>query len=603
MKVFKTKKQSKIRTKLTQFFGGLIIITVLLVSTIAFYELTTAHNSAIIVEQQKFDSIIQVSTQNLISVLTVNHQRYLDGEITQEQEMEFAKKIVRNTRYGNDGNGYFWADLEDGTCAIHINPEYEGQQRYDNQDMSGNYYIRNLIKAGNENGGGFTEFYFTKPGQEGAFKKRAFTQKFDPYGWYISTGNYYDDIEKTIDIHQKDKYFSGALIIGSGMLMCLIGATLVIFYANKIAGYLNEITQRLIQFSKGDLHTPVLEITSGDEFEMLSLATKQSVDNLSSIISDIDDTMSEFSNGNFTGQSHTNFIGDFAHIQKSIEKFQAKMNDTLVELDTASAQVSSGASQVADGAQVLARGATEQTSSVEELSATIADISHQISQTAQYSENANALGKQVGEVVQKSQVEMKKMMEAIKDIASDSENIKKIIKVIDDIAFQTNILALNAAVEAARAGNAGKGFAVVADEVRNLAQKSAEAAKDTTELIENSLQHVSLGEKLAVSTDTTFEEAAKYAEDILRMVAKIAQASNEQALSISQISQGVDQISSVVQMNSATSEESAAASEELSGQAGLMKSLIDQFELSNTTKSIYDTETKDTNEMEVTLNS
>lgn len=597
MKGAKTKNSQKLRTKLIKFFGGLIIITVLLVSTIAFYELTTAHNSAIIVEQQKFDSIIQVSTQNLISVLTVNHQRYLDGEITQEQEMEFAKKIVRNTRYGNDGNGYFWADLEDGTCAIHINPEYEGQQRYDDQDMSGNYFIRNLIKAGNENGGGFTEFYFTKPGQEGAFKKRGFTQKFDPYGWYISTGNYYDDIEKTIDIHQKDKYFSGALIIGSGMLMCLIGAALVIFYANKVAGYINEITQRLIEFSKGDLHTPVLEITSGDEFEMLSLATKQSVDNLSSIISDIDDKMSEFSNGNFTGQLHTNFIGDFAHIQKSIEKFQAKMNDTLVELDTASAQVSSGAIQVADGAQVLARGATEQASSVEELSATIADISHQISQTAEHSENANALGKQVGEVVQKSQVEMKKMMESIKDIASDSENIKKIIKVIDDIAFQTNILALNAAVEAARAGNAGKGFAVVADEVRNLAQKSAEAAKDTTELIENSLQHVSLGEQLALSTDTTFEEAAKYAEDILRMVAKIAQASNEQALSISQISQGVDQISSVVQMNSATSEESAAASEELSGQAGLMKSLIDQFELSNTTKSIYDTETKDTNEM------
>ncbi len=202
----------------------------------------------------------------------------------------------------------------------------------------------------------------------------------------------------------------------------------------------------------------------------------------------------------------------------------------------------------------MAQGATEQASSVQELSATIADISEHISNTADFSKQANELGVQAGSVVERSKEEMSHLIDAIRDIATASEHIQKIIKAIDDIAFQTNILALNAAVEAARAGNAGKGFAVVADEVRNLAQKSAEAAKNTTELIENSLEHVAKGEQLAESTGEAFTEVAKYSDDILAMVAKIADASQEQALSISQISQGVDQISSVVQMNSATSE-------------------------------------------------
>lgn len=341
--------------------------------------------------------------------------------------------------------------------------------------------------------------------------------------------------------------------------------------------------------SKGDLKAH-MDYKGDNEFGELAEKMNFSFAELDRYVNAIDFGMGEFSKGNFTCESPIQFLGDFKSIQASMERFQQKMNDTLVDLEVASSQVSAGSSQVADGAQALAQGATEQASSVQELSATIADISEHISNTADFSKQANELGVQAGSVVERSKEEMSHMIDAIRDIATASENIQKIIKAIDDIAFQTNILALNAAVEAARAGNAGKGFAVVADEVRNLAQKSAEAAKNTTELIENSLEHVAKGEKLAESTGEAFTEVAKFSDDILAMVAKIADASQEQALSISQISQGVDQISSVVQMNSATSEQSAAASEELSGQAVFMKSLIEQFQLKEKDGSTYQPE-------------
>lgn len=418
------------------------------------------------------------------------------------------------------------------------------------------------------------------------------------------------EIEKEINVQiDQDKVASeesAQSIILTFIIVSVISFVLVLiislYFALKttanITGTTNKVKEAVLELSKGNLKATI-DYNAKNEFGELAERMNFSFQELAKYVDAIDYGMNEFSKGNFTCKCPIAFLGDFAHIQTSIENFQAKMNGTLVELDMASAQVSAGASQVADGAQALAQGATEQASSVEELSATIEEISHQISQTAEYSDKANTLGKQAGEVVQKSQVEMKQMMKAIKDIASASESIQIIIKAIDDIAFQTNILALNAAVEAARAGSAGKGFAVVADEVRNLAQKSAEAAKNTTALIENSLQHVSNGEQLAVSTDAAFEEVARYAEDILGMVEKIAQASNEQALSISQISQGVEQISSVVQMNSATSEESAAASEELSGQARIMKSLIDQFKLSHDKKTKNYAKTDDVNEVKV----
>lgn len=322
-----------------------------------------------------------------------------------------------------------------------------------------------------------------------------------------------------------------------------------------------------------------------DEISTLSSSMFKMASELKSYIQDITYVLSEMASKNLTAFSSVEYVGDFVPVKNSLEKILSSFNQTLVQINQVAEQVSMGSGQVAHGAQSLAQGATKQASSLEELSATISDISDQVSQTANYSQTANELGKHTGDVVKHSQDEMKQMTKAIREIAASSENIQKIVKVIEDIAFQTNILALNASVEAARAGAAGKGFAVVADEVRNLAQKSSTAAKDTTELIENTLRLVSEGEQLANSTDNAFGKVVENTEQILDMIDKIANASNDQALSISQISFGVDEIASVVHQNSATSEESAAASEKLNQQAEMMKNLISEFQLSQTCTS------------------
>lgn len=373
--------------------------------------------------------------------------------------------------------------------------------------------------------------------------------------------------------------FFGISLIAS---LCFAAKT-----TKSIVSSTNELKHSVTELSKGNLETYV-DYEANNEFGELATLMNFSFKELAKYISAIDFGMTEFAQGNFTTSCPVEFLGDFHHIQLSIEHFQRIMNHTLVELDMAAIQVNNGAEQVSGGAQALAQGTAEQAGSVEMLSANIAEISAQIAQSTEFSTNANSLGQRAGEVVQRSQAEMKQMLKAIKDIAAASVNIQKIIKTIEDIAFQTNILALNAAVEAARAGSAGKGFAVVADEVRSLAQKSAEAAKSTTELIENSLRQVSNGEKLAVSTDIAFDEVARNAQEILGMVENIAHTSQEQSTYINRISQGVQQISAVVQTNSATSEESAAASEELSGQAGVMKSLISQFQLIKESSGIVD---------------
>ncbi len=361
------------------------------------------------------------------------------------------------------------------------------------------------------------------------------------------------------------------------VILVLVCVNVIMYVNSHISKPLNKFLISAEKLSKGDLDLDFTYSTKNKEMHDLSHSLDVSTSELKRIIAGINTGVYELANKNFSIDFKVNFPGEFAEIEKSMAALIKTIRGTMDEIRDSASQVTSGSEQVASAAQALAQGATQQASSVEELSATIETISKQVTSTAENAKKANEGGEIAREVVTRSTNEMNQLMEAIAEIKQSSTDIGKIIKTIDDIAFQTNILALNAAVEAARAGQAGKGFAVVADEVRNLAQKSAEAAKNTTVLIQSSLDAVAKGSELADNTYKAFGEVEENSAQVLEIVALIADASDAQAKAVEEVFDAVNQISAVVQTNTATAEESAAASEELNGQANTMTSLVNEF--------------------------
>jgi methyl-accepting chemotaxis protein len=276
-------------------------------------------------------------------------------------------------------------------------------------------------------------------------------------------------------------------------------------------------------------------------------------------------------------------LGENDTFGNAITEMLRNLNSMFGEIRAATEQVSQGSVQIADGAQLLAQGATEQSATVQELSASVTEVNGQTKANAGLANDAKKLGEDIKGNAERGNMQMEQMIKAVGEISDASTAIGKVIKIIDDIAFQTNILALNAAVEAARAGQHGKGFAVVADEVRSLAAKSAEAAKNTSELIATSIQKSEQGAAISKETAESLNQIVAGIIQSSELVAKIAVSSNEQSLSIGQIGEAIDQVSQVIQQNSATAEQSAAASEEMSGQATMLQQLIAQFKLRNQT--------------------
>lgn len=360
-----------------------------------------------------------------------------------------------------------------------------------------------------------------------------------------------------------------------------------IIIANSISKPITSCANRIKALADGDISSPAAIVNRADETGTLSRSTSDVVGKLDRIIGDIDRLLGSMADGNFNSDINMNadaYVGDFASLLSAIGKINKDLSDTLGKIDVAAEQVSSGSDQVSAGAQDLSQGATEQASSIEELAATITEISGKTEENLQDCNQAKANVDETTNLMAEASRQMHSLTEAMGRISDASSKIEKIIKAIEDIAFQTNILALNAAVEAAKAGEAGKGFAVVAEEVRNLAAKSQEAVKSTSALIGESVEAVQDGTRITDETSATLEKVVASAEAVSNIVTKVAESSETQTVSIQQVTVGIDQISSVVQTNSATAEESAAASEELNSQAQMLKSLVGQFELNSSSK-------------------
>ena len=355
----------------------------------------------------------------------------------------------------------------------------------------------------------------------------------------------------------------------------------IMIMASKIVAPLRKLTNITNDLAAGHLDVDI-DIKEKDETGQLAEATEALVERLREYIVYIDEisaALDKFATGHLDIELEQAYDGEFFKIKESMLQMSAVYKKTIGQLVETSQRVASGSGEIANASQMLAQGATHQASTTEELTATINELSERVTQNADHAMNASEQVKIVGGTADASNEQMREMIGAIAEINEKSAEIGKIIKVIEDIAFQTNILALNAAVEAARAGEAGKGFAVVADEVRNLASKSAEAASETTRLIEDSIRAVENGTAIANKTGEMLGEVIEGVAQTVGLIDEISSASAGQATALRQTLEGVEQISSVVQTNAATAEESSAASDELAKQANALQGVAAQFKL------------------------
>lgn len=487
------------------------------------------------------------------------------GVIAYVPNGEFLNDIMRSIKVGDGGtafmldkNGITIADLdsslvgvEDSVALGDTNPRLKKYSAI----------CKKMIAGGNGTG---TYSY------NGKTKVVAYSPVPDTDGWSIGVAAVRNEFLKMF-------YISLVATIIFVMAFTIYGVKVGVRLGHAVAAPLGRAVDRLKLLAEGDIHSEVPEPTENDETKILLDCLSETMQDLNKIITDISSDLAELADGNFMINVDETYKGDFSQISDSFRDIVGSLSAALGEIDSNAESVRKGATDLAGASQLLAEGATDQASAIEELTATMTDISEKIHANAENAAKAKKVVNGMNDQVSESNAQMKQSTEAMEKIKEASNKIAEIISSIEEIASQTNLLALNASIEAARAGEAGKGFAVVATQVGTLSEQSSEAAKNTKQLIQNAIQAVEDGTKLANSTAESLLLVVENAKTVGDAIDEIAIASEEQADATAQITEGVNQIAQVVESNSATSEESAAASQELSTQADLLKELVDRF--------------------------
>ena len=385
---------------------------------------------------------------------------------------------------------------------------------------------------------------------------------------------------RAIEAQQRAVTICTIILVAATLVATLSVVTIAKALIKSIVTPVAQVHNALTEFSQGHFDAEV-DFESTSELGEMCDAMRTSQHILYEVVEDMCAALGNMSHGDFDVRTNVEklYVGRLQDILMAIRETTFDLSRAMLSVQESAEQVDLGSEQVATSAQALAQGTTEQASAVEELVATIAELSEQVKRNAENAAHANEMSNQAAGGVVESNTSMNELMKAMDEITRTSEQINRIVKTIDDIAFQTNILALNAAVEAARAGAAGKGFAVVADEVRNLAAKSAEAAKNTTNLINETQSAIAKGSALANSTSSSLHSVVEKAQVVTLKIDEIAKASNEQAKAVEQMNLGIEQISSVVQAASASSEETAAASDQMAALATNLQKLLEHFTL------------------------
>ncbi len=482
---------------------------------------------------------------------------------------EFLNEIMRSIKVGDGGtafmldeNGITIADIDSKNVGIE-DSVHLGEKNSKLKDYS---EICKKMVAG-ENGTGTYSY-------AGKTKVVAYSPVKDMNGWSIGVAAVRNEFLGMF-------YLSIVITIIFVIAFTAFGIRNGILLGKMVVKPIAAVVDRLKLLAEGDLHadTPIPE--TNDETATLMSSLAQTVQDLKEVITEIDDHLADLSSGNFLINVEDDFKGDFAEISQSFRGIVESLSLAMGEIDSNAEYVQNGATDLSGAAQQLAEGATDQASAIEQLTATITEVSEKITVNAKNADNAKGVVADMGEQILESNEHMKKNTEAMNNIKEASNKIAEIIGSIEEIASQTALLALNASIEAARAGENGKGFAVVATQVGVLAEQSSEAARKTKDLIQNAILAVEDGMQLADSTAQSLLHVVDNVKLVNNSMAEIAEASDNQAVAVAQITEGINQIAEVIESNTATSEESAAASEQLTGQANVLKELVGRFQYVN----------------------